>query len=473
VDETGIDRGQRIAAESMLLIVSRSIGALATVVGIVVVYGWIADVVALRSLFPGFPQMKLNAAVAFALAGVSLGLLNDRARAGVVAARACALVVALIGLLTLLEYAFGWTLGIDELLLADRTGDGPFPGRIPVAGALNFLLVGALLGLLDMRWPNARHRQGLWPAQWLALLIAVISFVVLLGYIYGAASLYRPRSSSPVALHGIVLFMLLALGALLARPDRGLVARVISADADGLLLRRMLPAVIVIPPTLGWLRLQGQEAGLYGTDLGLAIFATTNVLVLSGLVWITSSLVRRADVQRRATADKLRGQVARLDLLSHITRAIGERQDLRSIFQVVVRSLEDHLPIDFGCVCLYEPTTQTMTVASAGARSQELASELAMPEHASIAVDGNGLARSVQGTLVYEPDISGIPFPFPQRLARIGLHALVIAPLRIESTVRGSQFQQRGVRIPATTFRARRAGHASGPAQQRLAKRIR
>ena len=437
MDETVTDRGQRTAVEPRLLIVSRGIGALATVVGIVVVYGWIADVVALRSLFPGFPQMKLNAAVAFVLAGVSLGLLNDRARARVAAARACALAVALIGLLTLLEYAFGWTLGIDELVLADHTADGPHPGRIPVAGALNFLLVGALLGLLDLRCPTVPHRQGPWPAQWLALLIAVISFVVLLGYIYGAASLYRPRSSSPVALHGVVLFMLLALGALLARPDRGLVARVISADAGGLLLRRLLPAVIVIPPTLGWLRLQGEDAGLYGTDIGLAIFATTNVLVLSGLIWITSSLVRRADVERHAAADKLRGQVARLDLLNHITRAIGERQDLRSIFQVVVRSLEDHLPIDFGCVCLYEPTTQTMTVASTGTRTAGLASELAMPEHASIPVDGNGLTRSVQGTLVYEPDISEVPFPFPQRLARIGLHALVIAPLRIESTVFG------------------------------------
>ena len=35
-------------------------------------------------------------------------------------------------------------------------------------------------------------------------------------------------------------------------------------------------------------------------------------------------------------------------------RAIGERQDLPSIFQVVVRSLEENLPVDFGCVCLYD-----------------------------------------------------------------------------------------------------------------------
>lgn len=437
MEEAMTGRDDRSAFAPKSLIFSRSIGVLAVVVGSVVVYGWMADVAALRSLLPGFPQMKLNAAVAFMLAGVSLWLLSDRARAHGVAARACAVGVALIGLLTLLEYAFGWAPAIDELVLADHTADGPFPGRIPVAGALNFLLLGALLGLLDTPWSTVRHRQKRWPAQWLALLIAVISFVVLLGFIYGATSLYRPRLSNPVALHGIVLFMLLALGALIARSDRGVVARVISADADGLLLRRMLPAVIVIPPTLGWLRLQGQEAGLYGTDLGLAIFATTNVLVLCGLIWITASLVRRAEVERRTAADKLRDQVARLDLLNHITHAIGERQDLRSIFQVVVRSLEDHLPIDFGCVCLYEAATETMTIANTGTRNEELALEFAMPEHASIPVDSNGLARSVAGTLVYEPDIGDVPFPFPQRLARTGLHALIIAPLRTKNTVFG------------------------------------
>ena len=46
---------------------------------------------------------------------------------------------------------------------------------------------------------------------------------------------------------------------------------------------------------------------------------------------------------RKLAEEKLRSQLERLSLLDQITRAIGERQDLRSIFQVVVRSLEDHL----------------------------------------------------------------------------------------------------------------------------------
>src|SRR6185437_1998294 len=49
-----------------------------------------------------------------------------------------------------------------------------------------------------------------------------------------------------------------------------------------------------------------------------------------------------ADIaERNAFGVKLQRQLSRLDLLHRITRAVGERQDLRSIFQVVIRHLEE------------------------------------------------------------------------------------------------------------------------------------
>src|SRR6266404_3488025 len=63
--------------------------------------------------------------------------------------------------------------------------------------------------------------------------------------------------------------------------------------------------------------------------------------------------------QRKKTEQKLQTHVGRLNLLDQITRAIGERQDLQSIFQVAIRSLEDSLPIDFGCICLYDSLAET------------------------------------------------------------------------------------------------------------------
>jgi PAS domain S-box-containing protein len=152
---------------------------------------------------------------------------------------------------------------------------------------------------------------------------------------------------------------------------------------------------------------------------------------------IGASKIARDISERRRAEQRQLMQLARLELLGQITRAIGERQDLPSILQVVIRSLENDLPIDFGCVCLYDADAELLTVMSVGLGSEALAMELGLPEKARIAIDQNGLARCVSGKLVYEPDIAQVAFSLPQQLARGGLRALVAAPLLFESKVFG------------------------------------
>jgi signal transduction histidine kinase/CheY-like chemotaxis protein len=141
--------------------------------------------------------------------------------------------------------------------------------------------------------------------------------------------------------------------------------------------------------------------------------------------------------QHQRTEEKLQTQLERLNLLDQITRAIGERLDLRSVYQVVIRSLEDNLPIDFGCVCRYDPPDEEMIVTCVGVGSEALAMELAMTQQAHISINQNGLSQCVRGQLVYEQDVKELDFPFPQRLLQGGLRAMVAAPLLFESQVFG------------------------------------
>ena len=144
------------------------------------------------------------------------------------------------------------------------------------------------------------------------------------------------------------------------------------------------------------------------------------------------------DITEQKKADgKLQAQLERMGLLQQITRAIGERQDLKSIFGVAIRTLEDRLPIDFGCLCLYDSTDKRLTVTGLGLRSQDLAAELGLTEQTHIDIDENGLARCVRGHLVYEPDVNEVSFPFPRRLAKAGLRSVVAAPLLVESQIFG------------------------------------
>ncbi|HSS15326.1 MAG TPA: PAS domain S-box protein, partial [Rhizomicrobium sp.] len=141
--------------------------------------------------------------------------------------------------------------------------------------------------------------------------------------------------------------------------------------------------------------------------------------------------------ERKGAEARLQSQLQRLALLERITHAVGQRQDMRSIFQTVVRTLEDRLPADFVCVCSHDPLKNELTVNHVGVNSAALARALGIVEHAIIPVDENGLSRCLAGALVYEPDIAEINFPFPRRLAGQGLRSLVITPLTIEAKVFG------------------------------------
>jgi len=140
---------------------------------------------------------------------------------------------------------------------------------------------------------------------------------------------------------------------------------------------------------------------------------------------------------RKLAETRLQTQRDRLHLLEQVTRAISQRQDVQSIFQVVVRTLEDRLPADFVCICRYDPAAQRLVVAHVGTGSAALGRELGITEQAEIPIDGNGLSRCVAGELVYEPDIAAVDFPFPRRLAAHGLRSLVVAPLGAGADVFG------------------------------------
>jgi len=236
---------------------SQIASASVTIVGCLVLVGWAFEIAALKSVLPGLVTMKAN----------TLWLLqseqaNQRTRR---IAQICAFIVALLGLLTLSEDLFCWDLGIDQLLFQDLQTDPEIskPGRMASATALNFLMLGTALLLLDVE-----ILRGHYPAEWLGLVPVLSSTIALIGYTYGVQALYRVPAYSSVALHTALAFLVLSLGLLWARPNRGLMAIISSHSVAGLTARRLLPAAFFIPLALGWLRLEGQRAEVTAQSSG-------------------------------------------------------------------------------------------------------------------------------------------------------------------------------------------------------------
>jgi PAS domain S-box-containing protein len=279
------------------------VGAVVVVfVGCVVLVGWGFDLELLKCMIPGMVTIKANTAIGFVLAGASL-LLRPSIRNQLLGhiARIISLIVVLIGALTLAQYVFELNLGIDELVFKESAGAlyTSHPNRMSPITAMNFLLIGSASVLLD------RERRWVWVgSQVLILLALTVSGLTLVGYIYESQSLYRIDSLTPIALPTALTFFILCVGALCARPERGVMVIFVSESAGGALARRLLGAVIGVPLVLGWLRVVGQRAGFYGTEFGTALFATATVMILVALVLWNAWSLDRADAERRRVEEE-------------------------------------------------------------------------------------------------------------------------------------------------------------------------
>src|SRR5258705_11042477 len=114
-------------------LIPRAASGLGVLVSCLVLLGWMFNLLTLRSILPGQPQMVPNTAVAFILASISLWMLwnEKRSRRLSVVPLICALAVIIIGLLTLGEYISAVDLGLDRLLFRQRLEltVTSFPGR--------------------------------------------------------------------------------------------------------------------------------------------------------------------------------------------------------------------------------------------------------------------------------------------------------------------------------------------------------
>jgi len=277
---------------SRLKILTRFAALFSASVGSVVLVGWAFNVSMMKTVLPGLASMKPNTAICIALTGISLWLLaaqedgKSKGRFALGASKTLALIVFGIGVATLCETFFGWNLHIDQLLFKDLVPDGhSIPGRMAPHTAISFAALGCALILLP-----AESKRGYRPAHFLTLVPAFISLSAIVGYLYSVVSFYRVTSYTGMALHTAVAIFLLSNCVFFLYPDRGLAALISSDGFGGLLVRRLLPVAFVVPVAIGWIRMEGQKAGFYGTEFGLSMMVTLNILVFSITIYAAGRL---------------------------------------------------------------------------------------------------------------------------------------------------------------------------------------
>ncbi len=247
--------------------------------------GWELDLPHLKSVVPGLIAMNPLTALCFLLVVASLALGTCRLHAALRVVQAgCAAVVALSGLWCLGAYVLGRPAIVDQWLFSAQLQAASAPSRMVPSTAFNFVCIGIAAMLL------AGRRVGdVRVAQALAGVAMVIASVTLTGYVYDVSSLIGVVAMLPMALHTALGFECVAIAVLFARPDQGPVSRVTSAGPGGRVVRRLVPAFLVLPFLFGWLRVHGERLGFYDGPFGVAMMVGATSVMGMVLVWFNAN----------------------------------------------------------------------------------------------------------------------------------------------------------------------------------------
>ena len=156
--------------------------------------------------------------------------------------------------------------------------------------------------------------------------------------------------------------------------------------------------------------------------------ATATLLLTGAMGYLMARLLNRftdgfdlalREIQRQHGSVHV--HLSRMHLLQSITHAMAVRQDLASIFQVVVHSLEQDLPVDFCCICLYDSTAEMLTVDKSG-RLERGTGYRDGADRAVAHPDRCGAACPAACPVCWctSRTSRAVGYPFPQRLARAG-----------------------------------------------------
>lgn len=282
--------------------------------GGVTLAGWLFGVSRLTDWHQNGITMKANAALCAILAGAALAALVLASQSKRLV-RWPALMVSLVAAMTLAEHATGLDFGIDTLFFDEPAGmpATSAPGRMGPPASIAFTLLGVAQMLAS---GSARARE--WGTR-VATGATCVAALPVLGYLYGANQLYALPRFTGIALQTATMIAALGIGTIAAVSEQGILALLRRDDPGGSVFRRLALPITLFPIALGWVRVRGQELGLYDAPFGTATRTLIEMITLVGLLWWAanglsrdSERVRALLRARRSDDEKLRESEALL-----------------------------------------------------------------------------------------------------------------------------------------------------------------
>ncbi|HEX8516282.1 MAG TPA: PAS domain S-box protein [Bacteroidia bacterium] len=285
---------------------TRILATAAIVMAGIVLSGWLFDIEVLRRPVITLVAMNPLTAILFILAGTALLLMQKAREESTLSPTAVIFsgIIFIAAFIKLFGVMSGIDTGIDSMLFHSKTNMdiiGNIPNRMAPNTAFNFLLTGTALLLLNLK-KNKRETL----TQLIVLSILFLSILSLLGYLYKVNSFYGIHKYIPMAVHTAAGFIFMSLALLFFTPDKGIMRTFTSIYAGSTSARMMLPAAIIIPAILGYIRLLGDWGGIYSKEFGVAILILSIIIIFFILIWYNAASLNKKDAARTEAENDLK-----------------------------------------------------------------------------------------------------------------------------------------------------------------------
>ncbi|MBL0745829.1 PAS domain S-box protein [Chryseolinea lacunae] len=278
-------------------ILSRAMSMLVGVVACAVLAGWLLDVDVLKRPVKNLMAMNPMTASGLLLASIAIYLQFSKTPWQRRLRNLSSLAVIALGTMKLASFA-NHSLLVDTLLFKGHVATDALqhgPNAMAPSAGLNFVLIGTAMLL---------RKRSYW-FQSLAVLVFLLTWFPMLGYLYHVPEFDGTWPFFPMAVHTAACFMLLSVALLFAQPRRGWMNEFTSEYEGGFLTRFMLPFAIVLPVALGYLRLWTHRVRLFSTEFGVTALVTSIMTVFILAIAYAVRLLNRRDMQRRKILDEL------------------------------------------------------------------------------------------------------------------------------------------------------------------------
>lgn len=216
----------------------------------------------------------------------------------------CALALSLA---FVLSHALGRDLGLDQLLFPGSVANDPpqHPGRMSLTTALLFALTS--LGVLTSSVFGQRGRR---VGESAGLAALILSLLVLVCYLYGAANVHRIAVFGSISVLTALCMALVAVATMAMSVDNQLMHMLLADDGGGAVLRRLVMPVMLVPVVVEWGRSMMYSRGWVSQEFSVAASSVVHILLLGGLiVWTAYGIssyearIARSEAEQRRLAE--------------------------------------------------------------------------------------------------------------------------------------------------------------------------